>query len=131
MKPGIHPNYYVAKVSCACGNAFTTRSTRKDIKLEICGGCHPFYTGKQRLVDAAGRVERFKKRFASTEGKTVERKPMAEVKMKKLNTLTSSSLKKPKTLSTAPKTGEAAHNANAKLAVYPLKIENGDVLIEI
>src|SRR5688572_1041372 len=105
MKTGVHPNYYVAQVSCACGNSFTTRSTRKEIKVEICGGCHPFYTGKQRLVDTAGRVERFKKRFASTEGKTIERQPKAAVKMKKLDTLTSTALKKKKVLSTAPKTG--------------------------
>jgi large subunit ribosomal protein L31 len=121
MKTGVHPNYYNAQVSCACGNAFTTRSTKKVIKLEICGGCHPFYTGKQRLVDAAGRVDRFKKRFASTEGKTVERKPKAELAQKKLDTLTSSSLKKPKVLSTTPKLNEG--KAPAPKAAAPKKKE--------
>ena len=101
MKQGVHPNYFVAKVTCACGTAFTTRSTKKEIRTEICSGCHPFYTGKQRLVDTAGRVERFKKRFAATDGKIVERKPQATVRMKKLDTLTSTKTKK--VLSTAPK----------------------------
>ena len=82
MKTEVHPNYYVSQVICACGNTFQTRSTKKEIKLEICGACHPFYTGKQRLVDTAGRVERFTKRFAKTSGKTVARKPRAKVKKK-------------------------------------------------
>lgn len=71
MKSGIHPVYSVTKVVCACGNTFTTRSTRTDLRLEICSACHPFYTGKQRLLDTAGRVERFQKRFAKTGGKMV------------------------------------------------------------
>jgi large subunit ribosomal protein L31 len=101
MKPGIHPNYQVAQVSCACGNTFTTRSTKPSIKLEICSACHPFYTGRQRLVDTAGRVERFQKRFSKTEGKTVVRKA-AVVKLKKLDTLTTTRSAR-KVLSTAPK----------------------------
>ncbi len=64
MKPNIHPNYQECKVVCACGSAWTTRSTRKEIHVEICSTCHPFYTGKQKLVDTAGRVERFQKRYA-------------------------------------------------------------------
>jgi len=65
MKQDIHPNYKTANVTCAnCGNTFKTRSTRETIKVDICSNCHPFYTGKQVLVDTAGRVERFKKRFA-------------------------------------------------------------------
>lgn len=99
MKTEIHPNYYVTQVACACGNKFSTRSTLKDIKVEICGACHPFYTGRQRLVDTAGRVERFQKRFAKTEGRTIERKP--QTKVKKLDTLTSAPKAK-KVLSTAP-----------------------------
>ena len=76
MKVKIHPKYQVCDVSCACGNAFQTRSTQKTIKLEICSACHPFYTGKQKLLDMAGRVERFKKRFSKTEGKMIKRKPI-------------------------------------------------------
>jgi len=64
MKPGIHPAYQEVKVHCACGNAFTTRSTHKGgISLEICSNCHPFFTGKQKLVDTAGRVERFRRKY--------------------------------------------------------------------
>jgi large subunit ribosomal protein L31 len=64
MKPNVHPNYQECSVSCACGATWKTRSTRKDIHVEICSVCHPFYTGKQKLVDTAGRVERFQKRYA-------------------------------------------------------------------
>lgn len=64
MKAGIHPEYFEVTVVCACGNTFKTGSTRKGtIHLEICSGCHPFYTGKQRLVDTAGRVERFQRKY--------------------------------------------------------------------
>ena len=61
MKEGIHPNYQECKVHCACGNIWTTRSTKKELNVEICSACHPFFTGKQKLVDTAGRVERFQK----------------------------------------------------------------------
>jgi len=63
LKKDIHPNYEETTVKCACGNEFTTRSTKKDIRLDICSNCHPFFTGKQKLVDTGGRVDRFKKRF--------------------------------------------------------------------
>ena len=63
MREGIHPNYEETTITCACGNVIKTRSTKKDIKVEICSKCHPFYTGKQKLVDTGGRVDRFKKRF--------------------------------------------------------------------
>ena len=63
MKQGIHPNYEETTITCACGEVIKTRSTKKDIKVEICSKCHPFFTGKQKLVDTGGRVDRFKKRF--------------------------------------------------------------------
>lgn len=64
MKAGIHPEYHEITVSCACGNTFKTRSTRKaDLHIEICSECHPFFTGKQKLVDTAGRVDKFNKRY--------------------------------------------------------------------
>jgi large subunit ribosomal protein L31 len=63
MKQGIHPEYHVATVVCACGNRFETMSTQDEVHVEICGICHPFYTGKQRLVDTAGRVDRFKRKY--------------------------------------------------------------------
>jgi large subunit ribosomal protein L31 len=64
MKAKIHPKYYDdAKVTCVCGNTLTTGSTKQELKVEVCSKCHPFYTGKQRIVDTMGRVERFKKRY--------------------------------------------------------------------
>ncbi|MDD8030962.1 MAG: 50S ribosomal protein L31 [Acidobacteriota bacterium] len=63
MKKGIHPEYQECTVICACGNTFKTRSTKKEIRVEICSQCHPFFTGKQRIIDTAGRVERFRKKY--------------------------------------------------------------------
>ena len=63
MKEGIHPEYKPCKITCACGNVIETRSTKDEIRVEICSKCHPFFTGRQKLVDAGGRVDRFKKRF--------------------------------------------------------------------
>ena len=63
MKTDIHPTYSDAKVSCSCGNAFTTKSTKPEMRVELCNECHPFYTGKQKLVDTGGRVERFERRY--------------------------------------------------------------------
>jgi large subunit ribosomal protein L31 len=63
MKEGIHPNYELTTITCACGNVIETRSTAKDIKVEICSACHPFFTGKQKLVDTAGRIERFRRKY--------------------------------------------------------------------
>ena len=63
MKAEIHPEYVECKVTCACGNAFTTRSTRPQLSVDICSECHPFFTGEQRIVDTEGRVERLKRRF--------------------------------------------------------------------
>jgi large subunit ribosomal protein L31 len=65
MKSGIHPKYHVVTVTCACGETFQTRSTNPELRLEICSKCHPFFTGKQKLIDSAGRVERFEKRYKS------------------------------------------------------------------
>jgi large subunit ribosomal protein L31 len=63
MKAGIHPEYHEVEVRCACGNTFKTRSTKTELRLEICSACHPFYTGKQKLVDTAGMVEKFERRY--------------------------------------------------------------------
>ena len=63
MKVKIHPKYEMTKITCACGNVIETRSTVRDIKVEICSACHPFFTGKQKLVDTAGRIERFRKKY--------------------------------------------------------------------
>jgi large subunit ribosomal protein L31 len=63
MQEKIHPKYEVTRITCACGNVIETRSTAKDLKVEICSACHPFFTGKQKLVDTAGRIERFRKKY--------------------------------------------------------------------
>jgi large subunit ribosomal protein L31 len=70
MKKGIHPKYILATVSCACGNSFQTRSTKREMRLEICSACHPFFTGKQKLIDTAGRVEKFRQRYNRPEAAT-------------------------------------------------------------
>lgn len=72
MKPKIHPAYQEVEVRCACGNTFKTRSTKKDIRLEICSACHPLFTGKQKLIDSAGRVERFQRRYGKKAEPTTE-----------------------------------------------------------
>jgi large subunit ribosomal protein L31 len=63
MKEKIHPKYEASTITCTCGNVIETRSTRKDLKIEICSSCHPFYTGQQKIVDTEGRVEKFKKKY--------------------------------------------------------------------
>lgn len=79
MKEKIHPKYYTdAKVTCACGNTFTTGSTQKVLKVELCSKCHPFFTGKSRMIDTGGRVERFKQRYKKTESKKAESTEKAE-----------------------------------------------------
>ncbi|MEK7402561.1 MAG: 50S ribosomal protein L31 [Gemmatimonadota bacterium] len=65
MKAAIHPEYHAANVKCACGNTFQTRSTQAEIHTDICNQCHPFYTGKQKLIDTAGRVERFRQKYST------------------------------------------------------------------
>lgn len=69
MKKGIHPEYVVSKVTCSCGNTFTTRATKPELRIELCSQCHPFYTGKQKFVDTGGRVQRFEKKYAGTREK--------------------------------------------------------------
>jgi large subunit ribosomal protein L31 len=68
MKTDIHPEYVEATVRCSCGNTFTTRSTKPDLHVELCNVCHPFYTGRQKLVDTGGRVERFERRYGRRPG---------------------------------------------------------------
>jgi large subunit ribosomal protein L31 len=98
MKNDIHPSYNLCEVSCVCGNTFQTRSVRPVIKVETCNACHPFYTGKQKILDTAGRIEKFNTKFASTEGK------MVIVKAKKVvvKSVTPKHTAKRKVLSSAP-----------------------------
>jgi large subunit ribosomal protein L31 len=83
MKEGIHPEYKETTITCVCGNVIETRSTKKDIKTEICSNCHPFITGKQRLVDTAGRVEKFKKKYEAKPEKPQVKKKQPTVIVKK------------------------------------------------
>ena len=73
MKKGIHPKYGETRVKCGCGNTFTTRSTVPELKVDICSACHPFFTGKLKYVDSAGRIEKFKSKFAGAGYASVER----------------------------------------------------------
>jgi large subunit ribosomal protein L31 len=74
MKAGIHPEYYETDIVCACGAVYHTGSTRRDIKIGICAACHPFFTGEQKFVDTAGRVEKFARRYGSTKAARAEKK---------------------------------------------------------
>ncbi|PKN70387.1 MAG: 50S ribosomal protein L31 [Deltaproteobacteria bacterium HGW-Deltaproteobacteria-12] len=78
MKEGIHPEYKETTITCVCGNVIETRSTKKDIRVEICSNCHPFMTGKQKIMDTAGRVERFKKKYEVKEAKPQTAKKTAK-----------------------------------------------------
>ncbi len=113
MKKNIHPKYYPeAKIICACGNVITTGSVKPEMKVEVCSACHPFYTGKKRLVDTAGRLERFKKRMEKSEqiiakkikSKTEKKKPGAAQKTEKA----------PKAKKAAPKKAKTTKTAKAK-----------------
>jgi large subunit ribosomal protein L31 len=97
MKEAIHPGYKAAKVTCACGNVIETRSTRDDFHIEICSQCHPFFTGKQKIMDTAGRIEKFKNRYGATP-------------------VTSPAPKKAEAKAAAPKENRAAKRAKASKA---------------
>lgn len=96
MKAGIHPQYYQALVTCACGNTFTVGSTKQSLTVDICAKCHPFFTGEQRFVDALGRVERFQQKQKAMEGKTYVSKSKA--KAQKIKELEAAEAAKPKSL---------------------------------
>jgi len=82
MKSEIHPQYYEATVKCACGNTWKTGSTKPEINVEICSKCHPFYTGKEKLLDTRGRVDKFKKRMVKSE-ETIQKKIVKKPRVKK------------------------------------------------
>ena len=106
MRAGIHPNYTASTVTCACGYSFQTRSTRPTIRLEICSNCHPFFTGRQKLVDSAGRVERFTKRFEKTGGQTVRAKAKTKAAAKATAKVLSTGAKKAKAAEKTEKKAE-------------------------
>ena len=98
MKEGIHPNYQDVDARCACGNTFKTRSTKPELHLEICSACHPFFTGRQKLIDTEGRVERFNKKFGL---QTSEQRKTAEKAAKATKAATAKKTVKPKAPVTA------------------------------
>ena len=110
MREGIHPNYVEATVVCACGNTFQTRSTKQSIRLEICSNCHPYFTGKQKFLDTAGRVERFQKRFSKPTAEAP--KKAAPSKMAK-GQVAALAKKKVKILSSAPIRTKPLSTSNA------------------
>lgn len=83
MKADIHPTYTEATVRCSCGNEFVTRSTQSEIRVDLCNRCHPFYTGRQKLVDSGGRVERYRQRYAKAQAKQAEAAKRREAKGRK------------------------------------------------
>ena len=95
MKEGIHPKYAEVEVRCACGNTFKTRSTKTELHLEICAACHPFFTGRQKLIDTEGRVERFNKKFGL---QTSEQRKTAEKAAKATKAAAAKKTAKPKTV---------------------------------
>ena len=101
MKEGIHPEYKPAKVLCACGNLIETRSVAGDFHIEICSACHPFFTGKQKIMDTAGRIEKFKNRYGNASSATISAAPDA---------------KKPEAAPAAKKAAAGAENRAAKRA---------------
>jgi len=109
MREAIHPDYKPAKVVCACGNVIMTRSTRGDFHIEICSNCHPFFTGKQKILDTAGRIERFKTRYGATPA--AESKPAPAPKPE------------PKKVAAAPKENRAAKRAKANASKPKPKAE--------
>ena len=80
MKSGIHPDYHPVTVHCACGSEFQTRSTKKELRVEVCSACHPFFTGKQKLMDTAGRVERFRRKYAQFNKQQEQKQEAGEAK---------------------------------------------------
>jgi len=106
VKEGIHPNYKEVEVRCACGNTFKTRSTKPELHLEICSNCHPFFTGRQKLIDTEGRVERFTKKFGTQTSE--QRKTAAKaVKVAKAATKTTGAKKTGAKKTAAKKTATA------------------------
>ncbi|MFC1745395.1 50S ribosomal protein L31 [Candidatus Riflebacteria bacterium] len=108
MKPKIHPKFVEATISCACGNSFETISNQAQIKTEICSNCHPFYTGKQKFVDIAGRVDRFNKKVATVKKKKEERDANKKKKIKKV----------------APKTPEVKNKEAENKEAENIELEN-------
>jgi large subunit ribosomal protein L31 len=126
MKEAIHPDYKASKIICNCGNVIETRSTRGDFHIEICANCHPFFTGKQKIMDTAGRIERFKTRYATTAAQPAkaEAKPApAPAAAKKAEPKENRAAKRAKAGKSKPKTEAAPAAAEAAPAAAEPKAE--------
>ena len=111
MREGIHPKYNEVKVTCTCGNEFVTRSTKEGLRLELCNKCHPFFTGKQRFIDSAGRVERFKRKYGKgTAEKPEEKKTDAKAKKATPKPAPKKKAVKKKEVAAAPEEAENKEN---------------------
>jgi large subunit ribosomal protein L31 len=123
MREGIHPDYKPAKVTCACGNVIETRSTRGDFHIEICAACHPFFTGKQKIMDTAGRIERFKTRYAATPAAPAKPEakaaPAKKAEPKKAETKENRAAKRAKANASKPKPKAEAKAAEAPAEAAP------------
>lgn len=108
MKPNIHPKYAKATVKCACGATFETRSTKPELLVEICSACHPFYTGKKKIIDTTGRVERFEKLMAKKKPKTAKNKTKKPQKPEKAAAASAKTAKTPDETKNAAKTNKEA-----------------------
>jgi large subunit ribosomal protein L31 len=118
MKPGIHPNYVEATVTCACGNTFVTRSTKPSLRTDLCNVCHPFYTGEQRIVDTAGQVERFMRRVEAAAGSSRPSKRQSRLTARAERNVASRQVSEAEDAAAAPAddTVEAAVAANGESA---------------
>ena len=127
MKQDIHPEYVVATVHCSCGNTFTTRSTRSELRVEICSNCHPFYTGKQKLVDTGGRVERFQRRYAKQQAEQAAAVKEREASRKPVLSACPSSRPRPRP--PRPTRTDTGH-AMADEATTPAHFYGGQAVVE-
>ena len=116
MKQGIHPEYVDCVVKCSCGNTFTTRSTKPELKIDICNACHPFYTGTQKLIDTGGRVQRFADRFGAAKDVVAQREAA-----KKAEREAKAAAKAERAAAYAAKAAEEAARAEAQADVYAME----------
>lgn len=125
MKAEIHPKYEEVTIHCACGNEFKTRSTKQDIRLTLCNECHPFFTGKQKFVDTAGRIEKFQKRFNLAEGTATSEIIKAKKSLSKKQ-VQSAAIQEEKRLKAARRTPKKDDGATAGKAAAPAGEEQTD-----
>lgn len=133
MKQGIHPEYVECKVRCSCGNTWTTRSTKSEMRVDLCDKCHPFYTGTQKLVDTGGRVQRFADKFggaAAAQLKKAEEAKAARAAKAAEEAAAKKAAKEAKAAEKAKRAAEFAKKAEAEAAVAPVEEPAAEVAAE-